>query len=151
MLDTRTHVTFRCSGFNTSEQRDYFINPNNFGDDLAKWLMQELRARNVEVDPELGQEDYGWYFTFRCGGQSYDFILGHRDEEGEEWLGWLERSAGFLPSLLGARKRGVSPEAAQLLYAVLVSSPKVQGVRWHLAKDFDAGNEEAATAEPTPL
>lgn len=134
-----------------SEQRDYFINPNNFGDDLAKWLMQELRALKAEVDPKLGQEDHGWHFTFHSGGQNYDFVVGHRDGEGEEWLGWLERSAGFLPSLLGARKRGISPEAAQLIHAGLVSSPKVQGLRWHFAKDFDAGNEEVATKEPTPL
>ena len=151
MPDTRTFITFSCSGFNTSEQRDYFINPSNFGDDLAQWLMQQLRARNVEVDAELGQEDYGWYFTFRSGGQSYDFVLGHRDEEGGQWLGWLERSAGFLPSLLGARRRSVPPEPAQLIHTVLVSLPEVQGIRWHLAKDFDAGNEEAGTVGPTPL
>lgn len=115
MPGTRTHVTFSCSGFNTSEQRGYFINSNNFGDDLARWLMQKLRALKVEVDPELGQEDCGWYFTFRSGGQSYNFVLGHRDEEGAEWLGWLERSAGFLPPLLGARRRSVPPVPAQVI------------------------------------
>jgi len=150
MADTQKYVTFSCSGFNTSEPRDYFINPNNFGDELAKRLMQELRVRNTAVDSELGQEDHGWYLTFHSGGKSYDFVLGHRGEERAEWLGWLERGAGFLPSLFGARKRSVPPEIAQLVHAALVSLPEVHGVRWHLTKDFDTGNEELATAEPTP-
>jgi len=121
MADTQKYVTFSCSGFNTSEPRDYFINPNNFGDELAKRLMQELRVRNTAVDSELGQEDHGWYLTFHSGGKSYDFVLGHRGEERAEWLGWLERGAGFLPSLFGARKRSVPPEIAQLVHAALVS------------------------------
>lgn len=151
MAETRTYVTFSSSGFNATEEKEYFINPNNFGDDLAKYLLQGLQAQSVEVDSELGQEDFGWYFTFRCNGQSYDFIMGHRDGEGEEWLGWLERSAGFLPSLLGARKKAIRPEAAQSIQNVLTSSLRIQNVRWHLAKDFDAGNEEVATTEPTPV
>ena len=151
MAETRTYVTFRSSGFNATEEQEYFVNPNNFGDDLAKWMMQELQTQGVEVNPELGQEDFGWYFTFRSGGQSYDFIIGHRDSEGEEWLGWLERKAGFLPSLLGARKRGIPPEAAQFIHNLLAASARIQNVRWHLAKDFDAGNEDTATSEPRSL
>jgi len=150
MADTQKYVTFDCSGFNTSEPRDYFINPDNFGDDIARRVMQELQARNTAVDSELGQEDHGWYFTFHSGGQIYDFVLGYRGEEGAEWLGWLERGAGLLPSLFGARKRSVPPEIAQLVHAALVSLPDVQGTRWHLAKDFDAGNEDLATNEPAP-
>ena len=149
MAETRTFVTFNSSGFNTTEVKEYFINPDNSGDDLVKWLMQELLSRNVEVDTELGQEDHGWYFTFQCGGQSYDFIVGHQGGDGEKWLGWLERGAGFLPSLFGSRKRGIKPEAAQSIHVILESSPRIQNVRWHLSKDFDVGNEESATAEPT--
>ena len=45
----RTLVTFRSSAFNTTQPKDYFINPGCFGDDVAKWLMGELRAPVTKV------------------------------------------------------------------------------------------------------
>jgi len=36
----QTHVTFRSAAFNTTAPKDYFINPDNFGEDLAYWLMR---------------------------------------------------------------------------------------------------------------
>lgn len=122
MAQTQKYVTFRSSGFNATEEKEYFLNPNNFSDDVAKWVIQELQAQGVEVDTELGQEDFGWYFTFRLCGKSYDFVLGHRDGEGEQWLGWYERSAGFFPSLFGARKKIIPLEVAQTTHAILSTS-----------------------------
>ena len=92
----RTLVTFRSAAFDTDGPRACFINPDNYGDVLAYWLMRALRSRGVEALGELGQEDHGWYFTFRGGGVEHDFIVGLRD--GDEWLGWLERRAGFVAS-----------------------------------------------------
>lgn len=41
----RTVVTFESTAFNMAEPKDYFINPCCFGDDLAKWLIDELANR----------------------------------------------------------------------------------------------------------
>ena len=81
----RTVVTFRSSAFNTSEHKPYFINPGCFGDDLAQWLMGEMRRRRVETDDKPGQEDFGWYFDFQIAGISSTFVLGYRPgDEGED-------------------------------------------------------------------
>jgi hypothetical protein len=40
----KTAVTLKSSTFNMSEPREYFINPGCFGDDLAKWLADQLRS-----------------------------------------------------------------------------------------------------------
>jgi hypothetical protein len=46
----RTVVTFESSLFNTSDPKDYFINPCCFGDDVAVWLAQQLRAKGYEKE-----------------------------------------------------------------------------------------------------
>lgn len=114
--DLRTEVHFRSSAFNTSEPKDYFINECCYGDDLCKWLMQELCSRGFRTDSEPGQEDFGWYFCFYVGDVKHCFVVGFQpaDTDAERlWIGWLEHQAGFLGSLLGGRKRGILPEAAE--------------------------------------
>jgi hypothetical protein len=145
MPPLRTLVTFQSSAFNTSQERDDFINPGNFGDDLARFLMDGLRRHGFEVEEGVGQEDHGWFFTYRCNGVPYDFIVGWADGE---WIGWVERRVGFLASLLGARQRGIAPEAAQAIHAALSDAPEISGIQWHRPADFQAGRTDAGSADP---
>ena len=152
MNEVRTVVTFESSAFNTSERKDYFINDCCYGDDMAHWLMKQLRSGGNQTDAEPGQEDFGWYFAFRAGDVEYQFIIGHRPADGDDpavWIGWLERKQGLLGSLFGGRKRGIQPEAVRLLHSVLSSSPEVTSIRWHYQPEFDAGREENGNTEPT--
>jgi hypothetical protein len=41
----RMVVTFESTALNMAEPKDYFINLCYFGDDLAKWLIDELRKQ----------------------------------------------------------------------------------------------------------
>src|SRR5262245_50323544 len=97
-------VTFRSSRFNTSQPRAHFINPDCFGDDVATWIIGELRARSIEVDAEAGQEDFGWYVRYRVTGMAHCFVLSlmpAEDGATAQWAGWFERDAGALATLLG--------------------------------------------------
>ena len=60
----KTVAVFESRAFNHTEPKEYFINPCCFGDDLARWLMEELAQQGIGVDDEPGQEDFGWYFEF---------------------------------------------------------------------------------------
>jgi len=147
----KTVVTFKSSTFNMSEPREYFINPGCFGDDLAKWLAEQLRSKGYQASEVPGQEDFGWYFTFVESGVEHCFVIGLRpgDDDAEDlWIGWLERSRGFVASVLGGRQRDIQPDAAWAIHKILSSSPQIQEVRWHLRRDFDSGREEIGT--PTP-
>ena len=138
-MAVRRNVIFRSDAFNTTEARPYFINPECFGDDVARWLMRELAARGAHVAAEPGQEDFGWYFTFRAGGTDHDFVLGYRagaDGEPGDWMGTIERNAGLLPSLLGARDRGVRPEAARAIHGVLAASAQISDIRWFADQEY---------------
>jgi hypothetical protein len=47
--EIRTVVTFESTAFNMATPRDYFINPCCFGDDVAVWLIRELRKQGMEL------------------------------------------------------------------------------------------------------
>ncbi len=127
----KTCLVFRSTAFNTSEPKEYFINECCFGDDLARWLMVELRSKGYSTVGEPGQEDFGWYFTFEVEGVKHDAVIGHRpiSDDGEsEWLCWIERTAGLLGSLAG-RRNDIDPQAVQVLQSVLQSSPLITDVQ----------------------
>jgi hypothetical protein len=127
------HVTFRTDAFNTSRPREYFINPECFGDDVALWLIGALRGRGMDVDPEPGQEDFGWFLRFRIGGVSHCLVLTlipGDDEQPAQWAVWFERDAGFFSTLLGGRRKGISPNAIRAVRDILESSLEIREVEW---------------------
>jgi hypothetical protein len=149
--EIRTVVTFESAAFNMAEPKRYFINPCCFGDDVAKWLIGELRKQGVETDEKPGKEDFGWYLNFIVAGAGHCFVVGHRptgESEAGTWIGWLERSRGFIGSVFGVRKRGIQPLAAEAIHRILSSSPLIRDVRWHFKRDFDKGYEERGASSP---
>jgi hypothetical protein len=147
----KTVVTFKSTAFNLAEPKAYFINPCCFGDDVAKWFIQELRVRGYQAADEPGQEDFGWYFTFVVMETEYCFVIGHRpgDKKAEGiWIGWLERSQGFIASVLGGRKRAIQPAAAQVIHEILSNSPLIRDICWHFRRDFDNGRERIGPPSP---
>jgi hypothetical protein len=152
--EIRTVVTFESAAFNMAEPKEYFINPCCFGDDVGKWVIGELRKQGVKTDEQPGQEDFGWYLNFEVAGSGHCFVIGHRptgESEAGTWIGCLERSRGLIGSVLGGRKRGIQPLAAEAIHKILSSSPLVRDVRWHFERDFDNGNERGAASPQTPM
>ena len=149
----RTVVIFRSEQFNMKETKEHFINPENYGDDLAIWLAGELEKQGAVImrDEEFpGQEDFGWFIDCKINQNPYTLIIGHtlNDEEQFVWCMWIERNCGFMGSLFGGRKKNILPEAPELLHKVLKSSDKVTDLQWYtddyLTKNFD----ELPQAEP---
>jgi len=147
----RTVVTFQSTSFNTSQHKDYFINPGCYGDDVARWLIEKLRAIGIQTDTEPDQEDFGWYFSFTIDGVSYHLVIGYRPGAKNEpgtWIAWLEQKVGLLKVFVGAHKKQISTSAAIAIHAALSSSPAIGAIRWHTQKNFDAGQEELGEAAP---
>jgi len=125
-------VIFKTSAFNTTVQRDYFINPSCFGDDAARWIMVEMGIQGFHTDVEPSQEDFGWYFTFEAAGVSHHAVIGYRPGAygGEgEWICWVERRAGLVGALFKMRKK-IKLEAVKAIQDVLSSSPAVKVVKF---------------------
>ena len=153
MTTTRRIVTFRCASFNTTEEKDKFINSGNFGDDVAEWIASELEALGAKVDREddfPGQEDFGWYLDATLGDIPFTVVVGSRPDESDsvEWVLWIERQCGFIASILGRNKKNIAPASIQTIHKILSGRDDVSEVRWHLETDFDAGKEDTATERP---
>jgi hypothetical protein len=149
----RTVVTFESTAFNMTEPKDYFINPCSFGDDVAAWLIRELRREGMGTDDKPRQEDFGWYLNFEAAGIGHTFVIGHRpngETESGTWIGWLERKRGLIGSILGGRRRGIHASAAQAIHLILSGSPVFREVRWHFQCDFDSGVERGTSSPLTP-
>lgn len=147
----QTIVTFQSKAFNTTESKEYFINPECYGDDVCKWLIGEFKTRGVTADTDPGQEDFGWYFNFVLPEGKHCIVVGFRptyDKDPETWIAFVERDRNFLGSILGGRRRGIAPEAVKLLHDVLKDSDKIGLVLWHTPADFDQGREDRGTPEP---
>ena len=145
----RRNVIFQSTAFNTSEPKDYFINDCCYGDDLARWIMERLRAGCIHTEQEPGQEDFGWFFTFRVGETDYDLVIGYRPGEENkpgDWMCSIERRAGLIGSIFGKRNRGIQPDAPETIHAVLSSSPQITGVRWFTDEDY----RKEENGQPTP-
>jgi hypothetical protein len=150
-MEIRTVVTFESTAFNMAEPKDYFINPCCFGDDVAEWLIGKLREQGLKTDEKPDQEDFGWYLDFEVTGIGHTFVIGHRptgETEAGTWIGWLERSRGFIGSILGGRNREIQPLAADVIHKTLSNSPLIRDVRWHFQREFDKGYEERGASSP---
>ena len=144
----RTVVTFESVSFNMTEPKDYFINPCCFGDDLARWLIAELRKQGLETDDEPGQEDFGWYLNFEADGIAHTFVIGHRptgESAAGTRFGVIERNRGLFGSLFAGRRRGIHPSAPDAIHRILFTSPLIQDVRWHFKLDFEEGASSPRT------
>ncbi len=129
-----TEFNFRSTKFNCTEPRDYFINEGCYGDDVALWLISELKKQGVKTSAEPEQEDFGWFFIFYPNNIKHVVIIGFQPNDasiGDQWLGWIERDANFLSSILGGRNRGITQEAVNAIDAVLSSSELVEGLSWN--------------------
>jgi hypothetical protein len=129
----KTEFQFCSKIFNCTEQRDYFINPGCFGDDLSEWLTERLSNAGFQITRKPDQEDFGWYFTFLVQDVEHCVVVSFHPNDpdnGDRWVCWVERHTGFIGSLLGGRKRGILPEAVQALDSILTNSNEIQFIGW---------------------
>lgn len=143
----KTLVTFKSSQFNTSKPQDYFINQGCFGDDVAKSIIKQLKAKGTKVDEEPDQEDFGWYFNFELPEGKYCFVIGLRKDD-STWVGWVEKKRGLIASVFLGRKKGISQEATKLINEAITKLPAISNVSWHERSDFDKGIENLGTMNP---
>lgn len=138
---TRTYVTFRSSKFNVSESREGYLRPTNYGDDVAAWFAEQLRKTGWTIEDDPGQERDGWYISYRKPGQVYDLVVQLVNGDTGHWLAWVERAAGIIPSLLGARKKPAPLEAVLPIHDILRGEQEIDDVRWFTREEFVEGKE----------
>jgi hypothetical protein len=159
----KTYATFVADKFNQKERLPNFINDDNFGEDLAQWIIAKLSlADDISVDPDPLQEDWGWLVNVSVGQVSGHIGLGAYQVETPEgvkdgWMCFLKMPKNRKPSLLlnkaesdeyNSRIQEVSEKILQGFNTILSNSPSISQIRWHNEADFLTGNEDDWTASP---
>ena len=126
-------ILFDAAGFNFTEPRDHFINPECFGDDVAAWLAAELTARGFPTT-EPGQEDWGWYVEVTTGPDCYFVGVGctgatDADPAKGEWRLMVEKHRTLWQKLTGKNQPAADEPIFAELERILVSNRDVTNVR----------------------
>ena len=134
-----TFASFKSSSFNTTEDKDSFVNPGCFGDDVCEFFIKELKNSPLQCSPEPIAEDWGWEFAFKFGEKQY-FVGCAFNTDYECWLIFIERMKGFkeiLTSIFAKQEDAVPLEVAQALHKALIESDKITNLKWHKKDDWD--------------
>lgn len=160
----KTYVTFLADRFNQKERRPNFINDDNFGEDLAQWIIAKLsQESDILADSDPLQEDWGWLVYVSVDQVSGHIGLGAYQVETLEgvndgWMCFLEMPRNKKPSLLLNKAKAdeynfqiqvASRKILQAFNAILRNSPSISQIRWHNEADFLSGNED--NWAPSPL
>ena len=85
--------------FNSTEQKQNFINDRCFGEDFVTWLVHMFRDTGFALD-EPFQEDWGWATLARGDGETFAISVGIMDEsigeQSAEWLITVEKMRKFI-------------------------------------------------------
>jgi hypothetical protein len=135
----RNLVTFTSSSFNTTEPKPYFIHAGGFGDDVANWLIDELKFRDVRTFQKPSQRDYGWYLLFSPAVAVHRLALTFvpsNDSGDGHWLGCIERC----PAIRLFLKRARTPDnsAVKIVHRILSASSMIQNIHWYFEQELDA-------------
>ncbi|MCA9402187.1 MAG: hypothetical protein KC897_00265 [Candidatus Omnitrophica bacterium] len=147
----RTLVTFFGKEFNSAQPKAEFSKPTNYGDDVCRWLIAEMKEAGVDADDEPQQDDNGWYYCFRIPVGRFCVIVTCRpadDPEESLWICWIENHCGFVGSLLGHRLKNISPHAVECLHRVFNKPNRVTGALWHNYDKFKQGYEQSGAVSP---
>ena len=132
-VTSRSDLLFTTDRFNLSEPREYFINDCCFGDDAARWLVEQLRARGLTAtDPD--QEDWGWYFDADFEGVTYFVGVGGNSDDDPvdpnrgQWRLMVQKHRTLWQKLSGANRLDEHDPFVALLKDILASDPNLQFV-----------------------
>jgi hypothetical protein len=132
----RNAVRFKSAKFNATEAKDYFINDLCFGDDLAIWLCEELKKRNLNAI-EPWQEDWGWQFEAENCLISVGF-------DGDRWRIDVEPILGFFDKLFG--KTVDASNLTKEMHNALKNESQISEIEWF--ESDKSGREINFAGEP---
>ena len=147
----RTYVTFRNVTTRRAKPRAELPPPLRQGGALANELLAQLRASGYRTDPAAGRDELGWYFYFEVPSGKHCLVLRYRvfgDASAPDWYAWLERERGVALTLLGFRRRGISPLATEAVHEALRALPLYTDVQWHRRSGFRIGTALNGTSNP---
>ena len=147
-MELRTCATFQSSRFNTTEPREYFLNPGCFGDDCAQWLVALLRTAGVPGVAEPWQEDWGWQTRAELESTRVLISIGLVPADPPHWLLMLDEERSLRARLFGRAHPQVVVRLAEAIHRGLAAEQTTRALRWYTKADWDAGRLDQGVATP---
>lgn len=143
------HVTFFSEAFNKTEEKENFINPCCFGEDVAEWLVSKLKDEPGIAKPDFYQEDWGWQMALRCNGRPLYFCIGQVEiGDALAWGCFVQSGLPFYKKWFGAKDDAERLQLCRIIAKILESNPEINQIRWSTPENFQLTEETASTQEP---
>ena len=124
-------ISFFTNLFESAQVEPHFINERCFGEDLAKWLIGEMRESGFSFAAPY-QEDWGWEFAAEKGGERYFVQVGIADNsigrENAEWIVAIESGRRWFE--FGAKKAEGAIELCREIDRILDGEPQIAKSEW---------------------
>jgi hypothetical protein len=140
----RTCVTFQSSRFNSTEPRDYYVNPDCFGDDVCRLFSEELRNHQIKSEDPI-PEDWGWRLYVKSADGKFSLNTNYHVDG--FWLLFVKAHNDGLLNLFRKQERGVPLELTRMVNSILMASGATD-VAWHIEQEFDRGIYEHGVGQP---
>jgi hypothetical protein len=130
-MGRHTHVEFRSANFPANPGEEEKINPGRWGQRLAEYLQEKLKARGFSLEDEVGFEDWGCRLTLRDSPFPMWIGCGNYDEYPDGHLCFIEPSTPTIRKFF--KKLDTTAEVARLadaLNSILIADPQIRDVRW---------------------
>ena len=126
-------LEFESAAFAISPGEDKATNPGIYGQALARWLSDELRAAGHQAGAVI-PEDFGWCVPVDAKPYQLYVVCANADDAQTNWRVFAFAEGGLVSRLIGRDDRQTS--LASLFAAVrrcLEANPHVRGLREEVA------------------
>lgn len=121
-------LSFESTAFAVRPGEDERTNPTIYGEALATWLAERLRARGLETG-DVFPEDFGWCVPVSVAGKGVHVVCANEDERTDRWQTFCFVERGFVDALL---RRSDAVDALDTVFAAvkacLGDAPEVRGL-----------------------
>jgi len=142
----RNHVSFTSTRFQSHITDPVRTNSCDFGEDVAAWLLGQVRHLPFTFSDTPIQEDYGYGFWV---GSDIWVAVGIMDDsigaDNAEWVVTVAYDPGFnlKKRLFGKPDRAAQLAICQTLHAALSAAPGITEIRWCDDGEKDCGDTPA--------
>ena len=131
-----THVEFRSDRFPPYEGEEEKVNPGLWGQRLAEFLRDRLRAEGFEAGEPFA-EDWGWVVPIANWGFSLRIGCGHYQEYPDGYLCFIEPHKPFVRRFLKRiDTRETIAALQQSMDVVLTEDSGIRAKRWWTYEEF---------------
>jgi len=122
-------LVFESPAFTVTPGEDAQTNPGLYGNSLAQWLAERLRASDVPVDTVIA-EDFGWCIPVGSKPHALYVACASTGGRQNQWQVFVFAESGLLARMFG---QDSSTDSVASLFAtvssLLESAPTVSGLR----------------------